>query len=409
MRIACGQKYNLLERGSVTVSSEHAQLTKDRLFDGRPSRAYRAAAAATDLLITVDGNIVLNPGLETWSGGAPANWIKTGTVVETTVGGEVRSGSASKHSLAGLLQQDVTVKSGQNLKIDLWAMVSGGSTAGVRVYNPQTGRYLVAGGASWSSTPTEVLTTTSTTYFNLTQQFAMESFAACGYRDLTTLRIIIGAVGGGGSSFFDDVTLYPGTNFASIHGHNLDPTLSLELRSDSAAFAGAGTLESTFAQPVVVPAAYLLLGSTKYLRYWRLKAVGTPTAAQEIGEAAICEVRQPLEHYETPVHSGSRWDRQSSATPGGERHVHKRSKWQVRTRAFTYHFESQAAYDDGMELFHLRSEGDTYPAIVVPDTALSTVIHGRLRAEFPDSRVLPDLYVDVPVELEESPFAPSAF
>lgn len=420
MRILSGQKINLYERGIVSVSSAHAQLGKDRLSDGRPSRAYRAGTLAAAQFVVVDGNLVTDGitnfgSLDNWSGGSPLGFTEantgTGDVTQESIIVNTGGGSAAKMAIGtgtATFYRDILVKSGEIINVRAAMRGDAGGTDGVarmRVYNPLTHHYLTSG-LAWGASVVDYRTRTPATYSDFTDVVTVEDFAACGQSDLVSLRCTFYATVGVG--YVDDFHVWPRVNFGSIHGHNIDPGAGLILVSSTDGFIGVSTSEG--APTIVRPSFYVLPAATNQdRRWWGWQHVNAPSSAFEIGEAMIGYVRTPLQHFEPPIDSGSRWDYQASSTPSGERHVHKRSKFQIRNRAFHYHFESQAGYDDAYELFHLRPEGGTYPAVIVPDTTLPTVIHGRLRTDFPDSRVLTDLYVDAAVEIEESPFAPTAF
>lgn len=413
LRIASGQKWNAFERGTITVSSEHSQLLKKYLADGRTNRPYRAAAAAvTDLLITLDANFYANTPLSTWSGGVPANHSKTGTVVETTVAEEVRGGSAAKISPAGrlFLTNDLLFKTGRSYQVDAWARVdSTGGQAELEVYNPVTNKYLTTGGA-WSATQQSCTSMTSTTYAQQQRSFAVEGFGACGFRDTVPLRITMLNASGSGFAFFDDVTVYPGINCASLHGIRLEAAIAVQVRDSDDNFAGADNLRTTMTQPLRSPSDYVLF-AIAYRRYWRFKFVGTTVEAFEATEAVLTEVIQPTQHYETPRVGESRFDQLAATTPGGERHIHKRSKFMVRRRTFRYSFAgvgAQAAHDNARELFFDRPEGESWPALVITDTDLPEVMYARLLSSWAQTNLQADYITDVVVDVDEMPFASSA-
>ena len=420
MRILPGQKCNLLERGIVTVTSEHAQLGRTRLYDGRPSRAWRSASLAADQTIRVDGNLLTDGvtdygGFESWSGGSPVGWTETptGTGDVTQEGAIVNSGASSAKFTGGTgtagCYRDVVVKAGEIITIA--SALRGDGTAGMRLYveNRLTHKYLVAGGGSWGAVQTfrnEIPAAWSATEVS---GIVVEDFAAC-QSDLVTLRLSLYLAAGGATTYADDVRVWPRVNFGSIHGHNLDPGQVVTFRSSTDAWAASDDAEATAVN--TTPSFYTLLtAGNQDRRYWGFKLAGVPSVYPEIGELVIGYARTPLQQFENPLEESTRWDRQLSVTPGGERHVHKRSKWQIRNRVFLYTYYSQAEYDEGIELFHLRPAGDTYPVVIVPDHDKPTVIHGRLESTFSDARdwTAGVIFNDVAVALNESPFASTAY
>ena len=415
MRILTGRKFNLLERGIVTASSEHAQLGRTRLYDGRPSRAYRASDLAAVQALGVDGSLITDGttnfgGFETWVGSVPVGWTAgTGTVVQQN--SPVYTGSWSVElplNQFTSIYRDVVVKSGESINIESAIYGASPFVDCFFVYNPLTHNYLQAN-STWSSAALGYRQPSGEFWTHTVAAVTVESYAAC-QSDLVSLRITVGKFANSPAVFVDHVHIWPRVNFASIHGHNLDPGVGVELRSSDDAFAAVDTLEATFV--IVAPSFYALMAAgNPDRRYWRIKIVGANSAFFEIGEAVIGYAQTPLQQYENPLEASSRWDRQVSVTPGGERHVHKRSKWRIRNRVFNYTYYTQAGYDEGMELFHLRPEGDTYPVVIVPDHDKPTVIHGRLESTFDSSRVWTAVptFNDVAVVLSESPFASSAY
>jgi hypothetical protein len=217
----------------------------------------------------------------------------------------------------------------------------------------------------------------------------------------------------------DDIADFPGIDCMSIHGHNLTAVapassagLSVEFRSDTAAFAGAGTLRAT--ATIGVPTFYALLGSVIYAQYWRVKIVGTAAAAVEIGELVIWQTVTPTQQYEVGIAETDTYNSIAGATGGGATLVHKTAKGKTRNRRFRYHYTGtsvatlETALAEARELFLDRPEGRTYPAVVIPDTDRAEVIFGRFLASISGSRELPTYYAAVDVELQEEPFASAA-
>lgn len=418
LRIGSGQKWNIFERGSLTVSSEHAQLTKARLIDGRPVRAYRAASAVADLLITCDGNIVLNGGLDSWPAGLPDNWTVSTTGAGSVVAAEATIKVAGANSarlttgdVAGAdarIIQDIEVRSGESRREEIQIRGDLTGVARIRVQNLVTGNYLTSTG-TWSATPQDWATRSAGTFNNETREYAVESFAACGQRDLVTLRIIAYNATQNTTVYVDECYDWSAFNCAALIGpSNILPYQAVQFRSSTDNFAASDTLEGTFTNPLPSPSAYHLLGSSIYRRYSRIKIAGTPRSAIEICEAAVCQVVQPTQHYEAPRPGDSRFDQLAATTPGGERHVHKRSKLKVRRRTLRYSFAgvgAQAAHDNARELFFDRPEGESWPALVITDTDLPEVMYARLFNSWAQTDLQSDYITDVVVEVDEMPFA----
>ena len=420
MRILTGRKFNLFERGIATVSLEHAQLGRTRLYDGRPSRAWRSTSLAADQVLRVDGNLITDGvsdfgGFETWASGSPAGWTEenTGTGAVTEEAAIFNSGAKSAKFTAGTgtasIYRDIVVKAGEILNVQSALRGDGTGIVRLRLYNTLTHKYYDGVATNtWVTAVSDVRTQQAASWSTETETITVESHALC-QSDLVTLRLtVLSLTTGGPSAYADDVYIWPRINFASIHGHNIDPGQLVTLRSSTDNWVGSNTQEGT-AVPTV-PTFYMLQAAgNQDRRYWGIQLHGAPSVIPEIGELVIGYAQQPTQQYENPLEASSRWDRQASITPGGEVHTHKRSKWPIRSRVFHYNFWTQAAYDNARELFHLRPEGDAYPVVVVPDTTRPEVIHGRLRSTFEDALILSEYFQDVAVELEESPFASTAF
>jgi hypothetical protein len=419
LRIASGRKWNILERGAVSVSSEHAQLVKARLYDGRPSRAYRAASAVTDLVITNDGNIVLNGGFESWPAGLPEFWpVLTGgagssVVAEGTI--KVAGLNAARFTTGNvggafaLVSQQWEARSGENRRCQSQARGDGTSAAmNMRLRNMITGNYLQSNG-TWSTTPSAFASRIVATYAEIGLNYTVESFSACGNRDLITLQLEIYNDTQNTTTYVDECYDFPAFNCAALIGpSSILPYQAVQFRSSTDNFSVSDTLEGTFTNPLPLPSAYSLLGSTISRRYSRIKVTGTPLSAIELCEAAVCQVVQPTQDYDAPRLGAERWDQLSATTPGGERHVHKRSRFKVRSRTLRYTFAgvgAQAAHDNARELFFDRPEGELYPALVIPDTSLPDVMYARLLSSWSHADEQPDYILDATVEVQEMPFA----
>jgi hypothetical protein len=280
-----------------------------------------------------------------------------------------------------------------------------------------TGKFLQSNG-TWSTLATTLTGTTTDSYVLAFIEYTVESFALC-KTDLVALQLEVFNDVAGTTTFVDDIADFPGIDCMSIHGHNLTAVapassagLSVEFRSDTAAFAGAGTLRAT--ATIDVPTFYALLVSVIYAQYWRVKIVGTPAAAAEIGELVIWQTVTPTQGYEVGIAETDTYNSIAGTTGGGATLVHKTAKGKTRNRRFRYHYTGtsvatlETALAEARELFLDRPEGRTYPAVVIPDTDRAEVIFGRFLASISGSRELPTYYAAVDVELQEEPFASAA-
>jgi hypothetical protein len=295
-RILAGQHLNHFARAvsapALTTGAADALYPLANLYDGRPSKKFQFSAAVANGAITADLNLVKNPGFET---STLSDWTDnssgTGTSAETTVGAEVHGGSKAMKlgggaSGVGQRYQDVTVRAGEWQLLVAWLRGDGTVNARLRVQNLQTGKYLVSDG-TWSAAVTDLATQSAASYAEKPAagglQFQVESYATCRAHTVT-LRIYC-RVDQNGFGYFDDITLVPATDWLSIHGHNIEPLIALELRSSTDNFSSSNTLEAT--ATVQRGRFYALLSARVFRRYWRVLFSGTPTAAIRVGEGVL--------------------------------------------------------------------------------------------------------------------------
>lgn len=408
-RAFTGRYANILERASLSSSGAANSLYPlARLVDLQPDKDARANAAGADDTITGDVNLTTNPGLGSWSGGAPAGWTVIGTVVETTTAGEFRTTPAAKITgNSSALQQDVTVRAGQKLTLEAFARISAANAVGsVVIQNRHTGKYLTSGGA-WQAGSTSCGSTTSTSFTNIGLPFQVEDYGACGDKNEVTLRIQLVASGDAAQfAFFDDILLLPGFDFMAVFGHNLDPLITPQFRTSTDNFSASDENQTTGSGSFQPYAFYLGLSSVVYRRYLRLKMVGTNvTGPWSIGEWFAGQMVTPVQQYEsidwTPYRQ---WNRQQSRNPVGKRFGHRRTLYPIQGLSLSYHFDTQAQLDDAFDIWD-RAQGGTWPVVIVPDIDRPEVIHGFLPDSFSISRELTAYYTGLEISIEGSPFA----
>ena len=419
-RVLTGARFNLLESGTVTVSStvstEDPLFPRTNLYDGRPSRPFRmlTSAALTSIGgisicdVTVDGNQVLNGNFDVWSAGTPVSWTEndTGTaaVTETTTVGEVVTGSAAKLAAGtgnAYLWQDIVVRSGQKRRIEFFARADAGGLD-VLLQNLATGNGW--NGSAWvagAATPVAIGTVATMTAFGA--NYTVEPFSTT-QTDLCTLRILIAATGTK-TGFVDDLYDFPAVDVMTMHGHNLEPGGFLcVLRSDTAAFAGAGTLEATAV--VAQPAFYVLLAAAVYRRYWRVRVTGSwwQTLICEIGELVIGQAYSLLQGATYGAELGFLRDDVATETGLGEQHVYARTRQARRTLGLKFRFDSETKYRAARDEMFKRSGGRVNPLVIIPDTTLPDVIYGRIDRSWKVTRSLVAYYDQNDLTVVESAF-----
>jgi len=411
VRVMAGERFNLLERGTVTSSSEDPLFLRNRLWDGRPSGDYRFASAGTDDTITVDGDLL--GGLGNFEGADaidPPGWTEsnsgTGNCEIDTA--QKNSGSSSLLMLAGTgfgqAYREFQARAGEWINIS-WAIRgdAGTGVAKVRVQNPRTGRYLTPG-AAWTSTLTNLATQAAAAWATGNLTFQVEDFRTNLYQDPVLRVIVINDTGG--SAWADDVYVTSGVDILTVHGHTIDPLIVPQFRSSTDNFAASDTLEGT--ATLDPPSFYVLLGARVYRRYWRLKLVGLNVSGPiQLGEMVIGQTTSLLVPYEYKPRLGRLRDRVATTADFGEQYVYPRARWSRRTLQLVSHYESLVQYRQAVDEIYERAAGDAHPIVIVPDTALPDVLFAKGDQKHEATRTLLTRYDEHSWTLTEMPF-PSA-
>jgi len=380
---------------------EDANFPLTDLYDGRPTRPFRFnddADEVADLSITADLNRVSNSGFETSTlDGWTENNSGDGSTAEDTT--NVSTGSKSlkctvASSGVGERYQDITVRSGERLKLDAGLRGDGTAFARVRIENRHSGNWLQSGG-TWS-TAADVASRDTASFAASTLQFQVESFDDCGGLFTVTLRIHLRCTDVG-DAWFDDVLIYPATNFMSVHGHDLSPVVTPEFHSSDDNFATDDNTEGTFT--VVRGSMYVFLSSAIYEQFVRLKLSGTNVDVPWIGEGVV--------GFAESATTGQRWNWRIThdvpqvryETSGRETYVHRISNEALRTYRLRFRHFTLADWQEMLEEIWLRTYGGEHPIVMVPyheDQANGNpvVIHGRQADELDSTRTFIDVHED---------------
>lgn len=390
------RRAGLLAAGNVTVSDEDSSYPKARIWDDIPGRAFKFSTHTTPR-VKVDGNVIQNGNLESWASSSNANnWTESGTVAQNSTSPHGGTYDAKLTGSTSSLTQYATVRPGEPYRLDLWAKVVTGNTAAVFVNCEQTGLWLQSDG-SWGSFAA-CLTTTSTSYTNLTLNFTVQSYATL-MTEEPRLLVYLYHNSGSGDVFFDDVALYPGLDFSSIHGHNVTPSWTAKLQSsdDGSSFTDRATFtksQSTF---------WTRLGSTIYARYWRLDLSGgnTSVAKMWIGEWVLGYAKTMTTLYDNSNEAIRRQLQLRVPTMAGP-HVYKLHDTATRTLRLPFHLVSSTDRGEMLEAIE-RSALGNYPLVIVPLDTEAPVIHGRVPEEYRETRLLV-AETESEMLIEESPF-----
>lgn len=408
--VATGELMNTWGRmvAALTVSpafdSNHPAT---RLYDDEPGSVGRFGSISADQTITADHNLVTNGDMVGNSGGNLTTWVEsntgTGDVTYDATGGKSGGAGMKLNNPAASTSsayQDIRVRAGERLVITAELKGGGANAVRLRIQNLQTGNYLT-GALAWQAAATDVFTETGAAFATKgPSAFTVESSPT--YRpdlQVMTLRITILNDTASTTMFADDIYLWPSTDLVAVCWHNIDPRISLELRRDSAAFAGAGTLEATITSFPL--SFYQLTGAMRDDRYWRLKFVGTNSAqlyaaevifTQKLALSRIFNEGETIEHEWPTQRTGSRSYRQRDKP--------------TRSYDLTFDYDNETEFEQARDALWLRSGNGHWNALLIPIDSGPTVAYGKL---VPDGgtwevrRKLMGFYEDSPFRFEELP------
>ena len=307
---------NILERPNTVLTASQTPSSLfplSRAADGQPDQVFIFPAVAANDYIQADINQVLNESFETWTlSTVPDDWVAAitndGTVTEHT-GVHINLGTSGLQLDNGAtgtaeVHQDVIMRSGEEFRLDLFARTDNAAdVAEIEIQNLETGNYSNSGG-TWQAGQTNVRTEASTVLTQVLATRTVEAFSVT-RRHLTTLRIRLhmDASAANTTHNYDDVLIFPGVNFASVHGHNIDPKMTVELHSDTEPAFGSPTDHGDFT--VSVPTFFLKIATMQFERHWRVpQFTGTQSTVTGALEVGLCFLGQVISLLGAPSQPG---------------------------------------------------------------------------------------------------------
>lgn len=341
---AAGQYANLLERANaVTMDpAAAADYPATQLYDGWPeSPAYHGSNAA-DPTVTFD-----------LAAFAP-------------------SGAATK---------TIVARAGERRRI-----TSSGTTS-ISIRNLSTRKYAQLAGAGWQAGATSILTGAGSA------DYQVESYTAC-QAPWVLLEIVI--------TSGTDVVDHPRWNALGVFGHNLDPGLTVELRSSTDDFSASDVLEVTGS--ILQPGFAMYDSGGISNRYGRLAITGTNAAAVWYGELFPCWLEEAVDAPEIGLQIGYQWHQVRNTGVLGNSRVYNLVPFPPRVlqMAFDQHADA-GAIETRQEMF-LRSMGGAHPMVVVPVSTEGVALHARVTEKWTETRYLSHRYRNDLV-VAEDPFA----
>lgn len=407
--IGAGEDFSLLPRGTVTVNSEDSSRPRSRLYDGRTSLVYRAAAAIADLRIVCDGDLLKGAGtfesgvsfLTSISSGAGSAPAEETTIVD--VGSKaLRLTSGASGQSGG--QVDVWVRAGERLNLSVRLRGDGTRLARLRIYDPRTGSYLTSG-AVWDTpgaAAVDVASRSAATYATSAVTFTMPAFSSLRVPRVPLRIQILNTTTSVGNAYADQLFVWPSWDFFSLHGtRNLGPvTPQFQSSSDGSAWTTRGTAT------VYVPSFWHRLSAARDERYAGLLLQGTNHEAIEASELVIGDILATTSHPDMGYEIGHLADVITNESPSGEKFAAARSQYLRRTLGMRLAHRADADFREFRDEVFGRALGPVNPLVVVPDSDKPEVIHGRIDRQWKVRRSFLDYYDENDLVVAEDPFPP---
>jgi hypothetical protein len=342
-------------------------------WDGYASRPAVFGTAQANSALSADLNLLLG---EFETSDQTSSWSSViGTVTISATSGNVYSGTYSAYFFADLTEgsayQDVTVRSGEELNF-FGATATESTGSEVRIRNRQTGRWLKDDG-TWSTSTQYVLASASSSWVTMSLQFNVEDQAVC-LTETVTLRVYLHAQYG--TSWFDQIELWPSVNWCSVHGHNIPPAIvpTLQYSNDGSSWSDQSTMT------LQRDSFYVALDALEAHRYWRILLDGEPDALMYVGETIL---GQHADLIHNPAYGSSlKWhDRQTRLESDmGESFVHLHNQTPQRSLALNFTQHGSTQYHQIHKTMFRASRGGSFPICIAPvDYDPSVVILGRVR------------------------------
>jgi len=425
---AAGAKYNLLERGTITLSG-----TPDPIFgvsgltDGRPSKPMRFSGLSTVESVSVDMDAFEDTGDFEESSGFPVGWTAatagTSTVTRTTTAGEFHAGTAAAKLTGGdsgaSISKTIEVRAGERRRLDVWLkLADAADTLRIKIKNNRTGRYLDTGLDWGASVLSAYVHTGTTTYTHVTFAYTVESLFKCGMIDLPTLTFTF-SVGANDIGFVDVAADWPDVDLVACFGLRIDDrcTVNWETKASGGAYGNsvlAGDADDGFLTDQK-PNLYLyrdisLFGGV-HQRFHRVEFDNdtvAPLEAREIGELVLCQVSTLARTYDWSVELITMEEDIASESGDGDLQVYIKMRWPRRALGLQWKFLSDAQMREARDDLWGRARGRRYPLLIVPDDTANLVMLMRENGAWSVRKQFSTLYTDNDRTLTELPFVSTA-
>ena len=181
-----------------------------------------------------------------------------------------------------------------------------------------------------------------------------------------------------------DFTSLKSVDICSMHGHNLDAGITVELRGSTDNFSSSDVLVATMTK--ASPTFYDTFGSAS-IRYWRLKFVGTNSVPIEIGEWVL-GARSTLDRPQLVSWSYEELMPQSRQSGANVPQVFAVNLSSLRQRVLDLSFLARTyAQRDNFRALLTDTKFGEEPLVIIPDSSDEIIIHGRMPASISWDRV----------------------
>jgi hypothetical protein len=419
MRIIVPRCGNLLTRVSasqITLSTGTANslFPLSYLYDGIPSRAF-AAAAAGNLTVDIDGDILQNYGLVegTFAAGVAPGFTNgstgTGTLAEegtiVHLGGSTKSQKVSTGAGPGVgrAHRDILVRAGEVLTPDFWLRTDGTATICVRLQDQQTGKWW--DGAAWQASVSNWTTHNTTTWTEKTPTAATLDSAVNWRAGLGWVRLsfVVDSATALGSGYFDDCVLWPSCDFCGVFGHNIPLGATVDFRSSTSSGWGSPTTEATLA--VYQPSFYSILAAPVARRFWRVRITDAiALAALYMGQLVIGSTVTLTASPDYPVSVRRRTDHNRAVTRFGHPHVSAITQTPAREADLAFTLLPIAQFRELRDQIYLACNGDLNSLVAIPrDDDPEHCFFGRIDGALEHQLVMADNWTSR-LHLVEHPF-----
>lgn len=367
--LAGGKGSNILADARSCVASpvEDTLFPRAGLFDGRLGDLFKFSAAGAASL-TFDLGQATNGDMEgTFPG---TNWSNastgTGTAVQSSTfkrGGTFSVKVNGGASGVGIYRHARLLRTGFRYRPIAYGRNTTSAVCKLRVYNPETRKYLQASGGAWGASSADVATTNTTSFVAMNTNFTVEGFKTCGRREYVLVYFDLVNTQNE-DVYFDDFDFWPEWDFGAVFGHNFDALLAPELRSSTDNFSGSNVLVATMTPKR--PAFYSKAGASVTSQYFRLNLPSANARGiASLGELFLSQYLAPRRGMSAVTGTSSTSTEQPQIEAGDQVFLlsdEERVTLEVPIQALV-----TADHEEVRDEILARSSGSGYPMVIVPD------------------------------------------